>query len=159
MIKTEYLVFSVLGQNSKIQIIQINLSTMVSLNTCGCIWCQNLTTSDICAYLLISQSLTDSDSHKSDQTEIWTLKAAHRARVNAEKCDIFFCRLRKITSHSFDGCTGGLMKYYKKNFTLHFNRGPLNAKQFFDCFYFFDIYPWWVGKSIFSGPSLLSKNQ
>ena len=70
MIKTEYLVFSVLGQNSKIQIIQINLSTMVSLNTCGCIWCQNLTTSDICAYLLISQSLTDSDSHKSDQTEI-----------------------------------------------------------------------------------------
>ena len=44
----------------------------------------------ISAYLLISQSLTDSDSHKSDQTEIWTLGTFFSSsRVNAEKLRCF----------------------------------------------------------------------
>ena len=53
------------------------------------IW-QHPTFVPISAYLLISQSLTDSDSHKSDQTEIWTLGTFFSSsRVNAEKLRCF----------------------------------------------------------------------
>ena len=138
MIKTK--IITVFGQNSKIQIIQINLSRMVSLNTCGCILCQNLTTSDICAYLLISQSLTDSDSHKSDQTEIWTLKAA-QATGECRKNAIFSSASweKSPVTHLTDA-PGGWWNITKRISRCISIESLWMQSSFFDCFYFFSIF-------------------
>ena len=112
------------------------------------IWVRlNLTASDTCAgYLLISPSLTDSDSHKSDQTEIWTLGTSPPLAAHGwmqKKCNIFYSlSWEKSPVTRLTDAPAGPMKYCKKDFTLHFNPGPLNdARRILDCFYFFKYLP------------------
>ena len=113
---------------------------MVSLNSCGCIWCQNLTTSDICAYLLISQSLTDSDSHKSDQTEIWTLKAA-QGTDECRKMRYFLLSAEKNYQSLIWRMHRGADEILQKEFHAAFQSRASECKADFWLFLFFRYLP------------------